>query len=56
MVPDGGKSFGDDDGRAPYRICRGYCNRFFFVSANLNQMTANPSNGVKMAKADQLAS
>ena len=50
IVVGGGKSFGDDDGRAPNRICRGDCNRLSRVSANLNQLTANPANGVKNGK------
>jgi len=37
IVPSGGKSFGDDDGRAPNRICRGDCNCLFRVPASLNQ-------------------
>ena len=43
IVPGGGKAFGDDDGRAPNRICRGDCNRLFRVPADLNQSTANPA-------------
>ena len=50
IVLGGGKSFGDDDGRAPNRIYRGDRNRLFRVSANLNQLTAKPANGVKNGK------
>jgi len=50
IVAGGGKSFGDDDGRAPHRICRGDCSRLFCVSANRNQPTAKAINGVKNGK------
>ena len=50
IAPGGGKSFGDDDGRAPHRICRGDCSRLFRVSAHRKQPIANAINGVNNGK------